>query len=396
GDLGVQDVSPNATHSDGTLEYDVHNVYGNTLLNATYHALLDVFPNKRPFIIGRSTFAGSGVWAGHWGGDNYSRFAYMFFSIPQALTFSLLGIPMFGADACGFNFNSDEELCNRWMQLAAFFPFYRNHNTLSTIPQEPYVWASVIEATKRAMAIRYALLPYMYTLLWNAHSRGDTFMRALAWEFPNDPSLAAADRQFLVGPGLLITPCLVNGSTTVDGVFPGSAKGEVWYDWYNQSAIAVGRGGENVTIDAPLGHIPVYLRGGYILPTQESGLTTRDSRNGEWGLLVALNGTGQAQGEIYIDDGESLVQDATLEVGLVAGNGRLTAGVSGSYIETNALASVTVLGVQSAVQRVTFNGRQVASEGVVYNETTKVLSVTLLQLVAGQGAWKANWTLGWS
>lgn len=127
-DLAVHAVSPNATHAEGTVEYDIHNLYGHEILNATYNALLDVFPGKRPFIIGRSTFAGSGVYAGHWGGDNYSKWAYMFFGIPQALSFSLFGIPMFGVDTCGFSGNTDEELCNRWMQLSAFFPFYRNHN----------------------------------------------------------------------------------------------------------------------------------------------------------------------------------------------------------------------------------------------------------------------------
>lgn len=138
GDLAVHAVSPNATHADGTDEYDVHSLFGYQILNATYEALLTVFPTKRPFIIGRSTFAGAGKWAGHWGGDNASRFAYMFFSIPQALSFSLFGIPMFGVDTCGFNDNSSEELCARWMQLSAFFPFYRNHNTLSANSQEPY------------------------------------------------------------------------------------------------------------------------------------------------------------------------------------------------------------------------------------------------------------------
>jgi len=68
GDLAVHAVSPNATHVDGTQEYDVHNLFGHQILNATYQALLSVFPGKRPFIIGRSTFAGSGKWAGHWGG----------------------------------------------------------------------------------------------------------------------------------------------------------------------------------------------------------------------------------------------------------------------------------------------------------------------------------------
>jgi len=93
GDLAVHAVSPNATR---TQEYEVHNLFGHQILNATYHALQQAIPRVRPFIIGRSTFAGSGKWAGHWGGDNTSLFAYMFFSIPQALAFSLFGIPMFG------------------------------------------------------------------------------------------------------------------------------------------------------------------------------------------------------------------------------------------------------------------------------------------------------------
>jgi len=87
GALDVHAVSPNATHHGGTVEYDYHNLFGTQILNATYQALLNVFPGKRPFIIGRSTFAGSGKWAGHWGGDNTSLWAYMFFSIPQALSF---------------------------------------------------------------------------------------------------------------------------------------------------------------------------------------------------------------------------------------------------------------------------------------------------------------------
>jgi alpha-glucosidase len=225
GALDVHAVSPNATHHGGYLEYDYHNLFGHQILNATYNALLNVFPSKRPFIIGRSTFAGSGKWAGHWGGDNQSLWAYMFFSIPQALSFSLFGIPMFGVDTCGFNGNSDEELCNRWMQLSAFFPFYRNHNVLSAISQEPYVWASVAEATKTAINIRYTLLPYIYTTFYLAHSTGSTVMRALAWEFPNEPLLASADRQFLLGDSLLITPVLAQGATSVDGVFPGVGSG---------------------------------------------------------------------------------------------------------------------------------------------------------------------------
>ena len=313
GDLAVHAVSPNATHADGTEEYDVHNLNGHQILNATYNALLNIFPGKRPFIIGRSTFAGSGVYAGHWGGDNFSKFLWMYFSIPQALSFSLFGIPMFGVDTCGFQGNSDEELCNRWMQLSAFFPFYRNHNTLSALSQEAYVWSSVIEATKTAMNIRFQLLPYMYTLFYLSHSTGSTVMRALSWEFPNDPSLADADRQFLLGPAIMVTPVLVQGATTVGGVFPGVGKGEVWYDWYSQEAVSAAPG-ENVTIPAPLGTIPVYVRGGYVLPMQQPAMTTTEARKTPWSILVALSLDEDASGELYLDDGESVTPNATLYV----------------------------------------------------------------------------------
>jgi alpha-glucosidase len=252
-DLAEHAVSPNATHHDGIQEYDVHNLFGHEILKATYAGLSAISPGTRPFIIGRSTFPGSGVYAGHWGGDNASKWYYMFFSIPQALSFSLFGIPMFGVDTCGFDGNTDEELCNRWMQLSAFFPFYRNHNTLAANPQEAYVWSSVIDATKKAMAIRFQLLPYMYTLFYYAHTQGSTVMRALAWNFPNDPSLAAADRQFFLGDSILVTPVLEQGATSVDGVFPGIMDGsEVYYDWYTQSPVAK-PATANSTIEARLG-----------------------------------------------------------------------------------------------------------------------------------------------
>ncbi|ORY16610.1 glycosyl hydrolases family 31-domain-containing protein [Clohesyomyces aquaticus] len=394
GDLAVHAVSPNATHHNGVEEYDVHNLFGHQILNATYQALLSVFPSKRPFIIGRSTFAGSGKWAGHWGGDNASKWYYMYFSIPQALSFSLFGIPMFGVDTCGFNGNSDSELCSRWMQLSAFFPFYRNHNVLSAISQEPYVWSSVAEASRAAMHIRYSLLPYMYTLFYQAHTTGSTVMRALAWEFPNDPSLANTDTRFLLGPSLLVTPVLEQGAKTVNGVFPGIAEGEVWYDWYTQSAVDA-KAGVNTTIDAPLGHIPVFIRGGSVLPTQEPGYTTAESRKNPWGLLVALSGDGDATGSLYVDDGESLSPDATLNVEFAAMDGKLKVDVKGSYKDSSVLGNVTVMGVESCGNEVKFNGKRVDKTKVEYDGKKKLLKLSGLADLTKVGAWSAGWTLSW-
>lgn len=438
GDLAVHAVSPNATHHDGSVEYDTHNLWGHQILNATYHGLLSIWPSKRPFIIGRSTFAGSGKWAGHWGGDNASKFFYMAASIPQALSFSLFGIPMFGVDTCGFNGNSDEELCNRWMQLSAFFTFYRNHNELSANSQEPYVWSSVIEATKIAAGIRYSVLPYIYTLFWRAHTQGTVVMRAMSWEFPNDPSLAAVDTQFLLGPSLMIVPVLTQGATNVTGYFPGLAMGsEVWYDWYNQTGMVSSSSSGNsssgdssssssssnattsgaasqITLDAPLGHIPLFVRGGSVLPMQAPSLTTQASRKNPWSLLVALASDGSASGELYLDDGESLAPNATLVVEFVAQQGTLsTAIANGGWNETLPLANVTVLGVQAAPAMVQFmgmnltqsqggggngsgNGNSTGGGSWSYSAGSKVLAVTGLAGTTSGGAWESAWSLSWS
>ncbi|PYH96809.1 extracellular alpha-glucosidase aglu [Aspergillus ellipticus CBS 707.79] len=394
-DLSAHAVTPNATHADGVQEYDVHSLFGHQELNATYQALLEVWSGqRRPFIIGRSTFAGSGKWAGHWGGDNYSKWWSMYFSISQALSFSLFGIPMFGSDSCGFTGNTDEELCNRWMQLSAFFPFYRNHNELSTIPQEPYRWASVIDATKSAMKIRYAILPYFYTLFDLAHTTGSIVLRALAWEFPNDPTLAAIDTQFLVGPSIMVIPVLEPLVDTVKGVFPGVGHGEVWYDWYTQTAVDA-KPGVNTTISAPLGHIPVYVRGGSILPMQEPALTTRDARKTPWALLAALGSNETAAGQVYIDDGQSIYPSATLHVDFTASRSRVQASARGTWKERNPLANVTVLGVDAQPSAVTLNGQEVSSESVSYNSTSQVLFVGGLQNLTRGGAWAENWVLEW-
>jgi alpha-glucosidase len=219
-------------------------------------------------------------------------------------------------------------------------------------------------------------------------------MRALPWEFPNDPSLISADRQFLLGPSLLITPVLTQGATSVNGVFPGISTGEIWYDWYSKSAVNASAG-ENVTIPAPLGHIPVYVRGGSILPMQEPGYTTTESRKNPWALLVALGGEGTATGSLYIDDGESLAPNSTLFVEFSTTNGTLYASATGTYTDTNPLANVTVLGVSAAPKSVSLNGESL-SNGIAFNKTSGTLTISGLSNATSGGAWKSDWTLSWT
>lgn len=135
--------------------------------------------------------------------------------------------------------------------LMFYSPFYRNHNDKATIGQEAYRWSSVSEAARRAISVRYSLLTYMYTLFYYAHTEGQTVMRALAWEFPEDESLRATYAQFLLGPSILVTPVLAPNVETVQGVFPGIGEGTRWYDWYTLAEVQA-KPQENVTMDAPL------------------------------------------------------------------------------------------------------------------------------------------------
>ncbi|KAF3936925.1 Alpha-glucosidase [Dactylella cylindrospora] len=389
-DLAVHAVSPNATHYDGTSEYDVHSLWGALELEASYKTMLKVIPGKRPFLLGRSTAPGSGKYAAHWGGDNGSTFYYMRKSIQQALNFGLFGIPFFGADTCGFGGNSDLELCSRWMQLSAFFAFYRNHNILSANSQEAYIWEDVATASRTAMAIRYSLLPYFYTLSYHAHKTGSTILRALSWEFPDDPSLANNDYQFLVGGGLMVLPVLDQGETSVTGSFPTDGK-TIWYDWYTGAATY--SDGKNHTVSAPLGHIPLFVRGGYILPLQLPALTTYEARKNPFELLVALDKSGEASGNIFIDDGESIKLNNAVYAAFKATKTSISFNVvAAGNLDKKFLTpvkSIYVLGVDKKPRSVRVNGE--SGCGFTYDEKTKKLTITPSGLKYTKGKTQINW-----
>jgi alpha-glucosidase len=155
------------------------------------------------------------------------------------------------------------------------------------------------------MDLRYSLLPYTYTLFYKANCAGETVLRALAWEFPDDPQLKSIETQFMSGPAILVTPVLAPLATTVQGVFPGVANGTKWYDIYNLEQVDV-QPGENKTLDAPLTKLNVHARSGYVIPMQQAGNTTRTSRQNPWSLLVTLDDSQCADGELYLDDGVTL------------------------------------------------------------------------------------------
>ncbi|XP_037534428.1 maltase-glucoamylase, intestinal [Nematolebias whitei] len=280
--------------------YDVHNLYGWSHAKPTYDALMAV-TSKRGIVVTRSTYPSSGKWAGHWLGDNYSSWDQLYKSIIGMMEFSLFGISYTGADICGFFNKAEYEMCLRWMQLGAFYPYSRNHNGKGNPRQDPVAWDEKFATVSReVLNIRYTLLPYLYTLMFEAHTKGSTVIRPLLHEFVNDRATWNIHKQFLWGPALLITPALENGARVVEGYVPNVR----WYDYH--TAKVVEARGKTISMPTPLEKINLHVRGGYILPWQKPETTTHYSRKNPLGLLVALDDTGRAEGSFFWDDGEGI------------------------------------------------------------------------------------------
>nr|XP_023995564.1 maltase-glucoamylase, intestinal-like [Salvelinus alpinus] len=267
-----------AKHTWGN-HYDVHSLYGYAMVLATKDALERVFEGNRSLILTRSSFPGVGKYSGHWLGDNAANWNDIKWAIPGMLEFGLFGIPYIGADICGFFDDVSEELCRRWMQVGAFYPFSRNHNAQHYKPQDPAWFGAdslLLNTSKHYLNIRYTLLPYLlHPLLQGSHYR-DTVVRPVMHEFYSDSNTWTVDRQFLWGKHLLITPVLDPGVERIQAYVPDA----VWFDYETEEKITVRK--QQVEMYLPADKLGLHIRGGAILPIQRPAVTTVYSRRNPW------------------------------------------------------------------------------------------------------------------
>lgn len=349
GNIGDFTIWTNTSNYDGTWQYDTHNVHGHMMAMNTHEAMIARRPELRPFVLTRSTFAGTGRKATHWFGDNQSSWEHYRTSIRQMLAFvSMHQMPMVGSDVCGFNSNADEYMCARWALLGAFQPFYRNHAEESTIQQEFYQWPIVTAAAKKAIDTRYKLLDYIYTALYYQTTTGAPMINPLFFLYPTDANTFGIQEQWFYGDSLLISPVTADYSDTVTYYLPQDS----FYDYWTGAKVQ-GQGANVTVSELTYTDIPVHIRGGSIIPHRmNSANTTKVLRNEDFYVVVAPDAQGNAKGRLYLDEGEKIDQPAVSEIEFSYENGMFSAtgsfGYKGNGQESISLAKVVLLGQDKA------------------------------------------------
>ena len=294
--LRYKTTAMDAVHYGGIEEYNVHELFSILQNKATYNYLRK--RTKLPFILTRSTSPGTGQFAAHWTGDNGSSWRFLQISIAGNFLFQIFGMPFVGADICGFFDDTTGELCARWIQVGALYPFARNHNRDQPKDQEPWAFKErrerdgdkMLEAYRASGKFRYSILKWFYSLFIATRGSG-TVWRPLSFEFPDEEILYTDDhineRQLLLGSSMMATPCVEQGHTKVKAYFPK----DDWFDFLSgQRIITEERENRKVEIDAPFNApAPIFIRAGHIVHSQDvSNVLSTDDLNDEFLLNIAF------------------------------------------------------------------------------------------------------------
>ncbi|WP_299432237.1 TIM-barrel domain-containing protein [uncultured Meiothermus sp.] len=268
-----------------------------SMATASYEAQAGYGPyqDKRPFLVSRSASLGVQKLAQTWSGDNTSSWKSLRFCSPISLGLGLSGFAHNGHDVGGFFGDPPSpELFLRWTQQAVAYPRFSIHSWKEP-PTEPWSFLEVYEGVKRAIHLRYRLLPYLYSLVWLHSQTGAPIHRPLIYEFAElweDPGFHS-----MLGPFLLFPMLGEPGLRHISLNLP-----EGWYDWHSRDYHQ-----GHFEYPAPLHQVPVLVRTGSIIPLGPvmPSISPEYDTSREV-LLFPHKGEGSSSFTLYEDDGETL------------------------------------------------------------------------------------------
>ena len=279
----------------------------------TYNYLKRKLPHKRPFILTRANSLGTGNYAFHWLGDNFSKNDYIKYSISGIFNYNIFGIPLTGADICGFNNNADGKLCARWYNVGAFYPFSRNHNSRSAKDQYPWTFGQNIEnIIKKDIMVRYSLIRYFYSQLFlvSLNEKG-AFFKPVMFEYPLDKnSYDDIVSKIMLGEALLLCAFFENHEKNKTFIFPNSnfnmyPSGYTVLNYTNDSNYS---NKLRKSLSGKLNELHLFMRGGYIIPMQDTFdnyvMNTYYLRQQKINLIINPDHEGYSKGTIFFDNDE--------------------------------------------------------------------------------------------
>ncbi len=282
---------------------EVHNEYAHLMAKATYEGLEKILLNKRIYINSRSAYLGTHRYAGTWTGDNIASWDHLQISIPMLLNMAASGQVMIGPDIGGFAGKPGAELLTRWYQAGILYPYFRNHTINKKCSQEPWVFGKKTEEIiRKTIQLRYSLMLYIYSSIRQTCMTGIPAFRALWIDNPKDPMSHMpewSETEYLFGDRLLVAPILKKGRRKREIYLP---QGK----WFSFDGENVFEGGKVHEVDIPLEETAIFVKAGTIIPfINEPIQHTGEIIDSKISLRVYPMDS-NAEGEIYLDDGDSL------------------------------------------------------------------------------------------
>jgi len=241
-------------------------IMANLMCHITEEAIQETNPGIRPFIVCRAGHSGIQQYAQTWSGDNFTSWDTLKYNIATMLGMSLCGVSNYGSDIGGFAGNSPEpELLVRWVQNGIFHPRFSIHSVNYDVTvTEPWMYPEYTDKIRQAICLRYQMMPYMYSLMFQAHVTGQSMLQPLCSMFQKDTTSYDEAENFMLGDALFIANVLEKGQTTKNIYLP---KGSAFYDFRTRVKY---EGGQTIEIPVSLDTIPMYLTSGAILPMTDT------------------------------------------------------------------------------------------------------------------------------